>query len=275
MHSITIREGKKSDSSSICHIHRNCDDPWNNEKECNAWVSNRIDRGFYIQLGIYQEKIVAHGEWVISDQPDSKILYLGLLQVDSDYQGKGIGRAMVEDGALYAKKVGCQHIATIPDTETGSQNFYEKCGFRRSKEIICCTIETEGHHDNIERYRIHEVPYSVVREKSFLFGLCQASSRHMWEVTNKKPITDEDRNAPAICLDDRSIIQVSYFEPKHKGLALCWSNSKDYIKLICTALSFGNSLGLKKVDFVFYEELTPFFLKWQPEAYLFEMTRDV
>lgn len=129
MENFLIREAKLGDIKGIMNVHRNCDDPWHEENECSAWIEKRLKSGFYIQVAQIGDKIIGHGEWIISTEPKQKILYLGMLQVDDDYQRMGCGRAMIADGVIYAKKFACSKIVTIPDSDTNSIIFYEKCGF--------------------------------------------------------------------------------------------------------------------------------------------------
>jgi len=80
MDNVKIRQmtTSESDLNGIANIHRSCEDPWNEIEECTAWITKRLERGFYIQVAeIINEqtrlsKIVGHGEWIISDEPDRK-----------------------------------------------------------------------------------------------------------------------------------------------------------------------------------------------------------
>jgi predicted N-acetyltransferase YhbS len=270
MNNITVRQAIKTDSRAIGYIHRNCDDPWHDESECDSWVSRRIERGFYIQAGLYNDKIVGHGEWIVSDEPNGKYLYLGMLQVDSDYQYKSVGRAMINDGIVYARTNGCKYISTIPDADTGSEKFYAKCGFHNAGILKSCTISTDGYKDDISTYRIDEVPFTVVAEKTFVFGLSQVSSRHMWEVCNVKPDSD-DRLTPAIHTRDGTYMQLSHFKGNESGLVLCWSESCDYKNIFRYALSLGQSSGLKQLEFIFFDKYAYLFEGMPVENYNYEM----
>ena len=88
MENIKIRQMtiSESDINGIANIHRDCEDPWKETEECTAWITKRLERGFYIQAAEFNEKIVGHGEWIISDEPNKKFVYLGMLQIDKDYQ---------------------------------------------------------------------------------------------------------------------------------------------------------------------------------------------
>jgi GNAT superfamily N-acetyltransferase len=244
----------ESDLNGILNIHRNCEDPWNETEECTAWISKRIERGFYIQVAEFDGKIVGHGEWIISDEPDRKFLYLGMLQIDEDYQKRGIGRVMIADGIEYAKKNDCLSVITIPDMEDNADIFYRKCGFTDARKIYNSKIETEKYKDyEFEKTNIDKVPFSAIKEKKYIFGKGQISSRHMWEVYNEKPSTD-DRLSPAILLPDGTYIQLGYWEGGDGGYLMIWSNSKNYQNIIKSALSFGYSLGLNHLSFDYLED---------------------
>lgn len=254
MEQIIIREAKFTDIKSIQCIHRNCDDPWHDEVECAAWINKRLERGFYIQVAQCGEEIVGHAEWIISDEPDKKMLYLGLLQIDSDFQKRGIGRAMIRDGIHYAKDNNCSVIVTVPEMETGSNIFYEKCSFIQRRNTVSCTVSTQKGKDfKCDMLHVESVPFSVIHEKPFVFGLAQIASRHMWEICNNKPISD-DRKTPTVCLCDDSYIQLSYFDNSETALALCWTKSNNLDFIIKSILFFGHECGVKNIGFVFFKK---------------------
>ena len=253
MDNIKIREmtASESDLKGIANIHRDCTDPWGNIEECTAWITKRLERGFYIQVAEFDGKIVGHGEWIISDEPDRKFVYLGMLQIDKDYQRKGIGRLMIADGIEYAKKNNCELIITIPDMDENADIFYRKCGFKDERKSHSLKILTEPYKDFKFAYiSIDKVPFSAIKEKRYIFGKGQLCARHMWEVYNEKPSTD-DRFAPAILLPDGTYIQI---DVTHGGYLMIWSNSTNYSDMIKFALSFGYFLGLPHLNFDYLED---------------------
>ena len=252
MNNVKIRQmtTSASDLNGIANIHRSCEDPWNEIEECTAWITKRLERGFYIQVAEIDGKIVGHGEWIISDEPGRKFLYLGMLQIDADYQGRGIGRVMVADGIEYAKKNGCESVITVPD-DGGADIFYRKCGFTDGRKSHSLKMLTEPYKNYIfEKTNVDKVPFSVIREKKYIFGKGQISSRHMWECYNEKPSTD-DRLTPAILLPDGTYIQI---DVTNGGYFMIWSNSVNYSDIIKSALSFGYSLGLHYLVFDYLED---------------------
>jgi len=253
MDNIIIRQmtTSESDLKGIANIHRDCEDPWNEIEECTAWITKRLERGFYIQVAEFDGKIAGHGEWIISEEPDKKFVYLGMLQIDKDYQRKGIGRIMIADGIEYAKKNNCELIITIPDMDENADIFYRKCGFKDERKIHSLKMLTEPYKDyKFEYTDIDKVPFSAIKEKKYIFGKGQLCSRHMWEVYNEKPSTD-DRFAPAILLPDGTYIQI---DVTHGGYLMIWSNSTNYSDMIKSALSFGYSLGLPHLNFDYLED---------------------
>ena len=251
-----VREASARDFAGIRHIHRNCDDPWREADECAAWLNKRLERGFYIQAAGIGEQVLGHGEWLVTDSPRSKFLYLGMLQVDADFQRRGIGRAMLEDGLRYARAQGCGRIVTSPEMDDGGASlaFYEKCGFVRGRRILSAALPT-GDYEYSKHYSPCEgAPFRVIREREFVFGTGQASARHMWEVYNEKPATD-DRNVKTLLAGDGDCIQLGWFPGQDTALALCWSNAPDHS--VSDILTFGHSLGLRQVTFLFFEEYEP------------------
>jgi GNAT superfamily N-acetyltransferase len=251
-----IREATSKDIDAIQYIHRDCNDPWHDIVQCKAWVENRLFRNFYIQVAEIEGRVIGHGEWVVSEEPMDKFVYLGLLQVDSEFQGLGVGRAMLEDGAVYTKKHHCSKIVTIPEQDTTSIVFYEKCGFVRGRRIYVSVLPTYDFRSNLG-FVYENVPECVIKEKQFVFGAAQVSSRHMWEVLNRKPSTD-DRMTPAVVLPDGSWIQLSYFDGQDTGFAMYWSNSpeNDAVKSV---LQLGFDNGLKCIEFRIFDDYLALF----------------
>jgi hypothetical protein len=147
---------------------------------------------------------------------------------------------------------------TIPEPEADNTSylFYKKCGFSSGRLILETTLPT-GKYDCPEGTYSNHIPESVIKSKPFIFGLSQASSRHMWEVANRRP-KDYDKMTPTVILGDGSCIQLSYFQGNDTALALYWSSSpkKEIIKSI---LGLGYENGLKNIEFLFFEEHRHFF----------------
>lgn len=253
MDDLAIRPAQIADSPAISRIHRGCEDPWQDSGECARWISRRIGRGFYIQAAVREGRVIGHGEWIISHEPRSMSLYLGLLQVDEDFHRQGVGSAMIADGIRYARRNGCAAIATVPDADTGAEAFYRKCEFRLADTILRCRVPTQGHNGDFGVSQGAEVPFSAIREKPFLFGLCQTSSRHMWEVCNGKPDSDT-RLTPAVRTAEGSFLQLSYFPGDLSALVLCWAGAEEGKNIVKSARAFGASLGLNALEFVFRRE---------------------
>jgi len=246
---LQIRAATLDDLAGIQHIHRDDNDPWRHKEECEAWVSKRLERGFDIQVAVLDGQIVGHAEWIVSDEPGGKFLYLGMLQVDADFQGRGIGRRMIEAGTHIARENGCAKIKTSPDIETGSHIFYEKCGFVQGRVIMSVTLPTKDNGYAQAYAQADNAPFSVIKEQRLVFGTAQASSRHMWEVHNEKPATDDRHTATMLC-DSGGCIQLGWFDDSPGALALYWGDSP----CVEDILTFGHRLGLQQVAFLFFEE---------------------
>ena len=77
----------ESDLNGIVGVYKSDDwAPWSKLDECTAWITKRLERGFYIQVAEVDGKIVAHGEWIITNEPERKFLYLGMLEINENYQ---------------------------------------------------------------------------------------------------------------------------------------------------------------------------------------------
>jgi GNAT superfamily N-acetyltransferase len=223
--------------------------PWNNIENCTLWTTKRLKCGFYITVTEINGQIIAYSEWVISDEPDRKILYLGYLQVDPDYQRKGIGRNIIADGIEYAKKNNCSQIVTNPEVEDGADIFYRKCGFKDGRKVYSAQILAEPYKDyKFEKEILDKVPVSAVKERKFMFGKLEFSSHHIWQVFNE-PI---GRESNVISLYDGTYIQID--DGSDGGAVMIWANSKNYGDIIKSALSFADLIGYHHLDLVYFED---------------------
>ena len=264
MQKLLIRAATINDCEGIRLVHMGTPGPWANAEECTPWVSKRIERGYYVQVAELNGQIVGHAEWVENHDINGKFFYLCVMQIKDDYQGHGIGRKMVSDGILVAKAQGCEKVVTIPEEETGSEKFYAKCGFTKGRQIKSVSIQTSAYGCSQNYKEVDIAPFEVIREYQFIFGLSQASARHMWEVNNKKPIGD-DRVTTTFISDAGDYIQIcSLYTNPHKAWVLCWSNSPNpmFIKDI---LTLGESKGFQEISFDFFAEYESYFSEFANE----------
>ena len=122
------------------------DDHWGSDQACFLSQKTRLENGFFIQVAVYNDRIVGHVEWVISDEPEYRFLYLGMLQINSEYQKRGIGTKFLESGVAYAREHNCTFLRTMPDIETGSIEFYQKCGFKKAGDTQAMWIYQGNEH---------------------------------------------------------------------------------------------------------------------------------
>ena len=65
------------------------DEHWGSDEACFMSGKTSLENGFFIQVAVCEDKIIGHAEWVLSDEPDYRFLYLGMLQIHEKYQKKG------------------------------------------------------------------------------------------------------------------------------------------------------------------------------------------
>ncbi|MCL2056701.1 MAG: GNAT family N-acetyltransferase, partial [Oscillospiraceae bacterium] len=224
---VKIRKATASeaDLNGIVHVHRKEENvPWNNIKDCTLWTSKRLECGFYITVTELDGEIIAYTEWVISDEFDKKILYLGYLQVDPDHQRKGVGRIIIADGIEYAKENKCSQITTNPEVEDGADIFYRKCGFKDGRKVFSLQVLTEPYKDyKFQKKILEKVPFSAVKKRKLIFGKWEFASHHVWQVFNESA---HGRKSHVISLQDGTYIQID--DGSDGGAVMIWANSKNY-----------------------------------------------
>lgn len=266
MSKLTIRRATAADIPGICHVNRGEPGPWAEINSCTRHVLNRMQNGFTIQAAELDGRIVGHGEWIVSDSCRGRTFYLGQLQIDPDYQRRGIGQKMIEDGIRRAKSEHCESITLLPEQETGSQFFYEKCGFARGRELWQCPLPAVS--GPLKGKTVKTAPHKVVKALPFLFGLTQTAAEHMWQVYNR-PAPGDGRLVFTL-LDERCCLQLGGYDKSKSALLLAWSDL-DTPLVIARAQAFAASCGFPGVDFCFFTEPLLYFPKDRVEPYNFEM----
>ena len=203
------------------------------------------------KIGGYDEKIVGHAEWVISNEPCQRFLYLGMLQVHTEYQKRGVGSKLIDSGAAYAKENGCTFLRTMPNIESGSMIFYHKNGFIETKDRNS-TLTLETMSASVESaVRIDKVPFFAVNKLPFMVGLYQHASAHIWKVFNARH--EYDRRTVYSYSIGESYINIGAFEPTERASVACWSKALTH-ELIKEILAVGGSLGYKYLNFCILDE---------------------
>ena len=227
------------------------DEHWGSDRACFMSGKTSLENGFFIQVAICDTKIVGHAEWVVSDEPDYRYLYLGMLRIHGEYQKRGIGTQLIESGARYAGANGCVFLRTMPGIESGSIFFYLKCGFiqtvHSNSTLKMQTIDAPVRNAD----RIDNVPFAVVKTLPFVIGLYQHASAHIWKVFNAQHEYD-DRKVTSFVIGD-SYINIGAFEPTERASVTCWSRQLTPA-LITEILIVGGGLGYKYLSFCVLNE---------------------
>jgi len=234
-----------ADIQGVREVHSG-DDHWGSFEACFHSGKTSLENGFFIQVAVCGGKVVGHAEWVISDEPDQKFLYLGILQVHNDFQRRGVGTGMIKSGAEYAKQNGCAFLRTMPNKVNGSSIFYQKNSF----------IET-GEGNNTLKLRtttapvrsavpVDCVPFGAVKALPFCVGLYQHASAHIWKIYNARHIYD-DRRVASFDIGG-AYVNVGAFEPYERASVTCWARRVTR-ELIDEILAVGGSLGYQYMNF--------------------------
>jgi len=269
MKHIVVRSALPEDIPGICHVNRGEAGPWAEINSCTAYVINRLRCGLYIQVAEYGGRIAAHGEWTVSDEFRGRTFYLGQLQVDPDLQRRGIGRRMIEDGIEHAHAANCKSVTLIPEQETKSQLFYEKCGFTQSKELLVATLPAQA--ARLYGKRLMKAPQEIVRTMPFVFGLSQTAAQLMWQIYNRRP--EGDARQVDTLMGDGYCIQLGGFNKSPNAMLLAWAEEGKIETTVAQARAFAFALGYQGVHFYFFPENSHCFPQGSIKAYTYEMIR--
>ena len=246
--------------------------PWHRHDRCLAWITRRTERGFYITLAYNGDKIAGYSEWIVTYDSGKKILYLGIMQVDIDLRGRGIGKAMLDDGEKYAKSIGASYLRTIPEDDR-SYNFYRKYGFAQTDVIYYCACPTKAGTRSEQSGNPAAVTLEIADTNEFVFGFCQSSGRHMFEVANHNPETGEFE--VITCYIPGGYLQFRYREGTKTALALYWSNKKITSDIISAILAKGHAEGFEEIEFYFKSKYADLFAEYNIVRESIEIERKI
>lgn len=260
---ITIRNiNLETDIQGIREVHGS-DDHWGSDEACLRSGQTNLENGFFIQVAVSDKKIVGHAEWVISDEPRHRFLYLGILWIHEDYQKRGIGTKLIESGVEYAKENGCAFIRTMPDLESSSELFYQKNGFVQIKDINK-TLKLKTTQAPMENgVRIDKVPLTAVKTLPFMFGLFQHASAMQWKIYNAQH--EYDGIAVSSFKIGESYVNIGAFEPTETANVICWSKQITPA-LINEILAVGGNLGYKYLNFCILDKHLQWFESFDYET---------
>jgi GNAT superfamily N-acetyltransferase len=255
----------KTDIQGIREVHGS-DEHWGSDEACFISGKTSLENGFFIQVAICEDKIVGHAEWVISDEPCNRFLYLGMMQIHDAYQKRGIGTKLIESGVNYAKDSCCAFLRTMPEIESGSLHFYQKNGFiQTSDSNTTLKLKTTTIQLN-NATQLDKIPFDVIKSTPFVIGLYQHASAHIWKVFNAQHEYD-NRTVTSFKINESyiNIGAINALEPIEGASVICWSK-KITPALISEILSIGGSLGYEYLNFCILNENTSYFNSFNYET---------
>ncbi|MGI6239308.1 MAG: GNAT family N-acetyltransferase [Christensenellales bacterium] len=239
-----MRRATTRDLDAICTVERGEEGPWGEMESCDPMVRRNLARGYYIQIAYRGGEPVGHGEWNVSDEPSGRAFYLNLLQVRKGFQKMGVGTRMMEDGAREANLCGCARLTTMPDLDTGSDAFYRKNGFVKSRSLF--QLSAKARDTGAKIARIDAIPESVIAKKRFISGYLQASSRFMWELITHPP--NKERIVHRARVPGGYIVLMHF--PGKRADALAWGDMSAGDAL-SGCMQLAHECGIGRFSFVF------------------------
>ena len=219
--------------------------PWHRYDECLETVTRRLGRGFYITVALCDGKIAGYSEWIETHDCGKTVLYLGLMQVDPDLRGRGVGCAMLADGEKHARSIGASHLRTSPEDER-AHDFYRKHGFTDADDILHCTLATVAVQAEAQSAEPPAMTVEIADTHELIFGVVQSSSRHMYEVANHNPPESAFRVKTARV--ENGYLQFRYRESADTAMALYWCNKTPTAATLDAILAQGYAAGFKELE---------------------------
>ena len=118
---------------------------WMSVETCAIHLNGLLLDGHLPLVAESDSRIVGEAEYYVNREPApfGPHLHLSVLYIHRDWQGQGVGRALIEAGVEHARALGCHALTTQPEPEM--IGFYRRVGFelwRRAKEMQTTTQST-------------------------------------------------------------------------------------------------------------------------------------
>jgi GNAT superfamily N-acetyltransferase len=250
---LTIRRARIQDAPGIARVYGKQSDgfPLCDPSLAAVWTNHRLVRGYEIHVAVRRGRVLAHAEWVLSDEPRpwGRHLALELLETHPDARRQGVGRRMVEYGIARARALDCRAVTTVPEDE--ARTFYERCGLGLHRRLVSFT--TPGRNAALPRgwTRTRSVPARAVRELPMRMGRIQASSAHLWEIANRRMREAGEANPlrhPAVrSADGRAFVQLRLPPGATSTYVLAWAAPSRSITTLVAAATALAGPGVERV----------------------------
>jgi GNAT superfamily N-acetyltransferase len=133
---------------------------WMSVETCAIHLNGMLLHGHLPLVAENNDTIVGEAEFYVNREPApfGPHLHLSVLYIHRDWQGQGVGRALIAAGVEHARALGCHALTTQPEPEmTG---FYRRVGFelwRRAKEmqIVVQSVTQFGTQPTTNRNSLH------------------------------------------------------------------------------------------------------------------------
>jgi GNAT superfamily N-acetyltransferase len=128
---VNIRQAVSEDAGDVYDVHASVGGsiPWSGVDECRRHIEWMMDLGVPPLVAEVDGRAVAEMEvWWGEDVPElGRSLDVSMVDVRPDYQGLGIGRALIRHAVLLAGEKGCRRASVWTAPE--AVGFYRKVGF--------------------------------------------------------------------------------------------------------------------------------------------------
>lgn len=134
-----IRKAVKSDIREVSRIFKEeqSKEPYNNE--INDSEAEKIIRNYFEEQTMY---VAVEGKktmgFVVGDKYNwirGRTLWISEIFVDSKFQGKGIGRLLMEAIISHFRKDKISSVELLTHLNAPAENFYKKLGFKKTEYV--------------------------------------------------------------------------------------------------------------------------------------------
>ncbi len=103
--------------------------PWMSPESCAVHLNQLLLAGQAPWVAVAEGQIVGEAEYLVNREPEpfGAALHLSILYIHRDWQGRGVGRVLVDQGVELARRQGLAYLTTQPEEE--AEAFYSRVGF--------------------------------------------------------------------------------------------------------------------------------------------------
>lgn len=178
-----------------------------------------------------------------------KNLHIGLLYVRRDDMGRGVGRKLLESAIEKAQADSCDTVTVA--SAASNEEFYQKCGFKRSGILIESEVPTGKYDVDIEEQKLPLNVQSYAWGRDMPIGRYQSSAFHLFEMRESYALhrfSEISRSFGLYSINGHEALYGFFVsgDESPSAIVYCWNNGAHVDDLVYGALTILHGKAIRR-----------------------------